>query len=153
MTTKSEFNAEEWDQVAQAPALGALTVMLAERGGAIRESIALGKAYAAARGDSGNEFMEALVSSPPHIDPGSMGQPDQLRAQLPERIRSATALVEQKATPEEAQEYRDFILRLADVVAHAAKEGGVLGIGGKQVSEQEQAAIDELRTQLTGTGA
>jgi hypothetical protein len=152
MTTKSEFNAEEWDQVAQAPALAAVMVMLAERGGAIRESIALGKAYAEARRDSRNEFIEALVSSPPHIDPGSMGQRDQLRTQLPERIRSATALVEQKATPEEAQEYRDFILRLADVVAHAAKEGGVLGIGGKEVSQEEQAALDQLASTL-GTAA
>lgn len=153
MTTKSEFNAEEWDQVAQAPALGALMVILAERGGAIRESIALGKAYAEARRNSGNEFIEALVSSPPHLDPRSMGPADQLRGQLSERIRSAISLVEQKATPEETQEYRDFILRLADVVAHAAKEGGTLGIGGKEVTEQEQAAIDELRGQLAGTSS
>jgi hypothetical protein len=37
---------------------------------------------------------------------------------------------------------------VADVVAHAAKEGGVLGIGGKQVSEQEQAVLDELAGEL-----
>jgi hypothetical protein len=40
---------------------------------------------------------------------------------------------------------------VADVVAHAAKEGGVLGIGGKQVSEQEQAALDELAGKLSAT--
>jgi hypothetical protein len=149
MTTKSEFNAEEWDQITTAPALAGLMVMLADRGGAIRESIALGKAYAEARRDGGSELIEALVASPPRLDPQSMGQPDELRSKLPERIRSAIALVESKATPEEAQQYRDFILRVADVVAHAAKEGGVLGIGGKEVSEQEQAVLDELRGQLT----
>ena|SRR5215207_1764066 len=149
MTTKSEFNAQEWDEITTAPALAALMVMLAGRGGAIRESLALGKAYAEARRQGGSELIEQLVSSPPHIDPGSMAQRDELRAQLPERIRSAIALVEQTATPEEAQDYRDFILRLADVVAHAVKEGGVLGIGGKEVTEQEQAALDELRGQLT----
>jgi len=153
MTTKSEFNAQEWDEVTTAPALAALMVMLAERGGAIRESVALGKAYAEARRAGGSELVEQLVSSPPHVDPQSMGQPDELRAKLPERIRSAIALVDQKATPEEAQDYRDFILKLADVVAHAAKEGGVLGIGGKEVSEQEQAALDELRGQLTAAGS
>ena len=151
MTTKSEFNAEEWDQVAQAPALGALMVILADRGGAIRESIALGKADAEARRGAGSELTEQLVASPPHLDPKSMGGAEELRARLPERIKSAIALVDQKATPEEAQEYRDFVLRLADVVAHAHKEGGVLGIGGKEVSEQEQAALDELRGQVTGT--
>ena len=148
MTTKSEFNAQEWDDITMAPALAALMVMFAERGGAIRESVALGKAYAAARRDGGSELTEQLVSSPPRLDPRSMGQPDQLRAQLPERIRGAIAIVDQKATPEEAQEYRDFILEVADVVAHAAKEGGVLGIGGKEVTDQEQAVLDELRGQL-----
>lgn len=152
MTTKSEFNAQEWDEITTAPALAAAMVILAERGGTIRESLALGRAYAEARRQGGSELIEQLVTSPPHIDPGSMGQPDELRAQLPERIRSAVALVEQKATPEEAQDYRDFILRLADVVAHATKSGGVLGIGGKEVTEQEQAALDELRRQLTTAG-
>src|SRR5918997_5769228 len=153
MTTKSEFNADEWGRVAQAPALAALMVMVADRGGAIRESIALGKAYAAARGDGGSEFMKELVSTPPQLSPAEMGQPDQLREQLPQRIQDAVRTVEAKATPEEADEYRRFILRVADVVAHAAKEGGVLGIGGKEVSEQEQAVLDELAGKLATSGS
>jgi hypothetical protein len=148
MTAKSDFNAEEWSQVAQAPALAGLMVMLADRGGAIRESIALGKAYAEARRGGGSEFIEALVASPPQLSPSDMGQPDQLRAQLPQQIQQAVQTVESKATPEEAEEYRSFILRVADVVAHAAKEGGVLGIGGKEVSPQEQAALDDLAGKL-----
>jgi hypothetical protein len=39
------------------------------------------------------------------------------------------------------------------VVAHAHKEGGVLGIGGKEVSAEEQAALDELRTTLETAAA
>jgi hypothetical protein len=152
VTAKSESNAEEWDRIAQAPALAALAVVIADRGGAIRESIALGRAYAEARRDAGSELIEQLVASPPHLDRESIGQPDQLRTQLPERIDDAVRLVEQKATPEEAEQYRQFILRVADVVAHAAKEGGVLGIGGKEVSEQEQAVLDELAAKL-GAGA
>jgi hypothetical protein len=151
MTTKSEFNADEWERVAQAPALAALMVMVADRGGAIRESIALGKAYAEARRDGGSEFVKELVSTPPQLNPAEMGQPDQLREQLPQRIQEAVRTVEQKAAPEEAEEYRSFILRVADVVAHAAKEGGVLGIGGKEVSEQEQAVLDELAGKLQTT--
>ena len=153
MTTKSEFNAEEWDRVAQAPALAALTVITADRGGAIRESIALGKAYNEARQDGGSELIRELVSSPPRLDPTSMGPPDQLREQLPKRLTEAMHLVEQKADPGEAEEYRAFILRLADVVAHAHKEGGVLGIGGKEVSPEEQAALDELSAKLASPAA
>jgi hypothetical protein len=149
MTTKSEFNAEEWERLAQAPAFAALTVMLADRGGAIRESIALGKAYAEARRDGGSELLEQLVASAPKLDPQSVGQPDQ----LPEQIREAVRIVEEKATPEEAAEYRGFILRVADVVAHAHKEGGVLGIGGKEVSAEEQAALDRLASTLEASAA
>ena len=136
MTKKSEFNAEEWGRVAQAPALAALMVMIADRGGAIRESVALGRAYAEARRGGGSEFIEELVSSPPQLSPADMGQPDQLGEQLPQRVEEAVRTVEVKATPEEAEEYRRFILQVADVVAHAAKEGGVLWIGGKEVSAQ-----------------
>jgi hypothetical protein len=144
MTNKSDFNAEEWERIAQAPALAALMVMLADRGGAIRESIALGKAYAEARRAGGDELVDALVSTPPNLNPAEMGQPDELRTQIPERIAQAARTVEQKATPGELQQYREFVLRVADTVAHAHKEGGVLGIGGKEVSEEEQAALDEL---------
>jgi hypothetical protein len=145
MTTKSEFNADEWERVARAPALAGVMVALADRGGSFRESIALGKAYTAARSEGGSELMEQLVASPPSLDPQSAQQPDQ----IPEQIQEAVRIVEEKGTPEEAEEYRQFVLRLADVVAHAHKEGGVLGIGGKEVSPEEQAALDRLSTTLS----
>jgi hypothetical protein len=144
MTTKSEFNAEEWERVARAPALAGVMVALADRGGTVRESLALGKAYAAARRDGGSELIEQLLASPPQLNPQTVGQPDQ----IPEQIRQAVQTVEEKATPEEAEDYRQFVLRLADVVAHAHKEGGVLGIGGKEVSPEEQAALDQLSSTL-----
>jgi hypothetical protein len=145
MTTKAEFNADEWERVARAPALAGLMVMLADRGGTIRESVALGRAYAEARRDGGSELIEQLVASPPQLDPQSVGQPDQ----IPEQIKQAVRTVGEKATPEEAEEYRQFVLRLADVVAHAHKEGGVLGVGGKEVSQEEQAALDQLSSTLS----
>ena len=151
MTTKSEFNADEWDRVAQAPALAALMVMFADRGGVVRESIALGKAYAEARSAGGSELTKELVASPPRLNPAEMGGADQLRTDLPRRLEDALRTVEEKAAPEEVQEYRDFILRVADVVAHAAKEGGVLGIGGKEVSPEEQAVLDELAGKLAAS--
>jgi len=148
MTTKSEFNADEWERVARAPALAGAMVALADRGGTFRESLALGKAYAAAkRDDGGSELLQQLVASPPSLDPQAVGQPDE----IPEQIREAVRTVEEKATPEEAEEYRQFILRLADVVVHAHKEGGVLGIGGREVSPEEQAALDRLSSTLGAT--
>jgi len=137
MTTKAVFNAEEWERVAWPPALAGLMVIFADRGGTIRESIALGKAYTEARRDGGSELLEHVVASPPQVNPKSIGSPDQ----LPEQIREAIRIVEQKATPQEA-----------DVVAPAHKEGGVLGIGGKEVSPEEQAVLDQLASTV-GTPA
>jgi hypothetical protein len=37
---------------------------------------------------------------------------------------------------------------VSDAVARAHKEGGVLGFGGKEVSEAEQAVMDRLLTAL-----
>src|SRR4029453_2164157 len=118
MTTKADFNADEWERLAQAPAFAGLMVILGDRGGSFRESIALGKAYAAARRDGGSELVEQVVASPPHVHPKSV-TPDE----LPERISEAISIVEQRATPEETEECRQFILRVADAVAHAHKEG------------------------------
>jgi hypothetical protein len=152
MTTKAEFNAEEWSRVTEAPALAAMMVIAADRGGTIRESMSLARAYKEARQKgAGDELLDELVSSPPQVDSKELGSVEQLREQAPARIQAAIALVEGKATPEETAAYRQFILGLADTVAHAHKEGGFLGIGGKEVSESEQKVLDELETTVGGS--
>jgi hypothetical protein len=60
------------------------------------------------------------------------------------------ALIEKKAKPEEAQGFKQWLVTVAQRVAEAAKEGGFLGFGGTQVSEQETATIKELSTALGG---
>ncbi len=44
--------------------------------------------------------------------------------------------------------YKQFVVDLAQRVASAKKEGGVLGIGGKEISDSEQAALDEIASTL-----
>ena len=44
----------------------------------------------------------------------------------------------------DAAAYRQMLVDLATNVAGAAKEGGFLGFGGKQVTEEEQAAIQAV---------
>jgi hypothetical protein len=39
-------------------------------------------------------------------------------------------------------------MSVAQAVASAHKEGGFLGIGGKQISDAENKALDELSTAL-----
>ena len=55
---------------------------------------------------------------------------------------------EKKAKPDEAQGFKQWLVAVAQKVAEAAREGGFLGFGGTQVSEQEAATIKDLSTTL-----
>jgi hypothetical protein len=148
MTRKSEFNAEEWSRIVSVPALAALRVIAADRGGTIRESLSLARAYQEARQRGGTELLDELVASAPELDRQELRSPEALRDQSEQRLREALDLLTQRATPEEVEDYKRFVLGVADTVAHAHREGGFLGIGGKEVSEREQAVLDELSATL-----
>jgi hypothetical protein len=145
MTRKADFNAEEWQHVVEGPLSAGLLVAAADRGGTLRESLSLARVYTHAREKAGaQELLDDLVASPPQLDPRSFGPPDQLRERALQRLREAVELVEGKADPAEAEEYKRFVMTLAETVASAHREGGFLGVGGKDVSEPEQAALDEI---------
>jgi len=57
-------------------------------------------------------------------------------------VRDAVGLLERKATADEVEDYRRFVLALADRVANAHREGGA------PVSESERAAIDDISASL-----
>ena len=150
MTTKADFNAEEWSTLVEGPLLAGMGVVTAERGGTLRESLAIGKTYTEARGHQGESpLLDAIVASPPAVDPSRMreaGQDVQALATL--RLRDAVAVVEAKAEPAEVEAYKRFVVTVAEAVANAHREGGFAGIGGKPVSDREQAALDTIRSTL-----
>src|SRR5688572_20032569 len=138
MTKKADFNAEEWSRVVEGPPLAGLLVISAHRGGTIRESLAMAKTYTELREQfTGTELMEDILSSRPELDPKQYSTPEDLRTKGVERLRETVGLLEQKATPDELESYRQFILEVARRSAEAHKEGGFLGIGGTRVSESE----------------
>ena len=149
MTKKAEFNAEEWSLVLEGPPVAGMSVMAAERGGTLRESVSMGQAYAEARRAQGaNELLDEVVAANPEFDRQRYRSAEDLKTQGPRRLTEAVQLLEQKATAEEVEGYKRFVLDLAERVAHAHKEGGFMGVGGKEVSEREQAALDEIRAAL-----
>jgi hypothetical protein len=152
MTKKADFNAEEWSTVVEGPVLAGLRVVTADRGGKIRESLAMGKVYTEARQRHGeNELLDALVTSPPALDPARVRKPEDVASAVTEGLREAIRILHQKATPEEVDAYRNFVMDVAEAAAKAHKEGGFIGIGGKQVSESEQAALDEIQATLSAS--
>jgi hypothetical protein len=65
-----------------------------------------------------------------------------------EQLRKAIEILEAKATSSEVDAYKRFVMTLAQAVAGAHKEGGFLGIGGKQISDAENQALDEISRAL-----
>jgi len=147
MTTKADFNGEEWDQIAEGPAIAGLIVITAQRGGTLRESLAMGKVYAEAATEHGTELIGELGSLP-KVDPREFSSNEDLRMRGASRITEAVRLLEAKATPEEVEEYRAFAMKVAQRAAEADKSGGVLGIGGERVTSDEQAALAEIAAAL-----
>ena len=150
MTRKADFNAEEWSTVVEGPLYAGMRVISADRGGTLRESLALGRVYQEARGGHGeSELLDELVKSPPSIDPDRVREAGgNIAAVASERLREAMGIVEAKTTPEETDAYKRFVMTVAQAAASAHKEGGFLGIGGKQVSDAENQALDEISTAL-----
>ena len=149
MTKKADFNAEEWSTIAEAPLLAGMRVIKAARGGTIRESLALGQTYAKARQQQGeSELLDDLVSAPPSVDPNRARAAGDLASASSERLREALRVLDEKASPEEVDAYKRFVLTAAEAAANAHKEGGFMGVGGKQVSDEEQAALDDIAATL-----
>jgi hypothetical protein len=148
MTGKSDFTEEEWKTVLEAPPSAGLLVIASDRGGSIRESFSMAKAYTEARKDHGDsELLDEVVSAKPEADHTRYHSPEELKEGTRKHITDAVELLNAKATPEEVEEYKKFILGLANRVAEARKEG-FMGLSGERVSGDETAAIQEIEAAL-----
>jgi hypothetical protein len=150
MTKKADFNAEEWSTIVDGPLYAGMRVISADRGGSVRESLAMGRVYQEAREHHGqSELLDDLIKSPPAIDPDRLKSAGgDVASVTSKQLSEAISILEQRATPEEMDAYKRFVMTLAQAVASAHKEGGFLGIGGKEVSDAENQALDEISTAL-----
>jgi hypothetical protein len=143
MTSQADFTPEEWALVTEAPPGAGLLVALSSRGGAFRESFSMGKAYVEAREQHGaSELLDAVISTKPKLDKSHRGSYPEVEQYRLERLRAAIETLETKATAEELDDYRGFVLRLAEKVAAAHKEDG------QEVSDAEFKAIEKIRAAL-----
>lgn len=140
MTAKADFTEQEWDLVLEGPTSAGMIVITSQRGGTFRETISMAKAYAEAREDHGqSQLLDEIVSAKPKTDRSHSHSPDELREHGLQNIRDAVALLGTKAEPEELEQYRGFVLKLAERVASAHKEGG-----DGPVSDAERTAIEAI---------
>ncbi len=148
MTTQAAFAPEEWKVVLEGPPTAGMIVITAAHGGMFRETIAMSKAYAEARAEHGDsELLDEIVSAKPKMDHTRYHSPEELRENELGHLRDAMALLESKATAEESDDYRRFVLALANKVATAHREHG------QSVSPAEAEAIQQITAALGTTGS
>jgi hypothetical protein len=149
MTAKADFTPEEWALVLEGPPSAGMIVITAQRGGTIRETFTMAKAYAEARQQHGqSELLDEIVAAKPETDHTRYHSFDELKEHGLAHLRDAVALLELKATPQELDDYGHFIVNLADKVARAHREGDQ----DEPVSDAEQAAIAAI-TEALGAAA
>jgi hypothetical protein len=147
MTAKADFTEQEWNTVLEGPPSAGLIVMTAAHGGTFKETFAIGKAYAEARQQHGeSELLDEIVSAKPEIDHTRYRSVEELREHGLQHLRDAVEVLHRKATADELEDYRRFVLTLADRVAEAHREQGVA------VSDQEQAALSDISASLGDSG-
>ena len=152
MASQADFNAVEWQTVTEGPALAALIVVASQRGGTIRESLAVARVYVdAGKEHAGHDLLGEIAAKPPQISPREFSSAEELRSEGLERIANAISILESKATADELDAYRGFALSVAERAAEADKSGGFLGVGGERVSESERAALEQVATALGTT--
>jgi len=157
MSTKSDFPEEEWTRILRAPFVAGLAISLADPGGPIE---AAKETMATVKSSTNPPSREQLLAEVA-LELNAMTQQRQnpLKGYKPakgeapgeqilEELRAVQALVAARTTPEETTAFGQWLLATAQAAADAAKDGGFMGFGAKQVSDGEQAMLDRLREAL-----
>jgi hypothetical protein len=154
VTTKGDFPEDEWTRVVRAPFVAGLAISLADPGGPIEAAKETMATIKTATNPPSREQLLTEVA----LDVQAMTQQrrnplggykltkgEQPGKQVLEELRSVMAVVAARATPEETAALGQWLLATAQAAAEAAKAGGFMGFGAKQVSDGEQSMLDQVR--------
>lgn len=166
MANKAAFTTDEWKQVLGGVFMAGFAVTAADPGGLwglLKETFASGRALMEAKSDAGSsELSKAIVSDMETSEGRAAAQEfvkgclqgatrDQIKQRAIDGLRSAAAIVDQKA-PSDAAAYKAWLVKIANDVAEASKEGGFLGFGGVAVSDDEKTTLSEISGVLGAAG-
>jgi hypothetical protein len=159
-TDVTEFSDEEWGLLVGLPQSVALAASAAEPDGSRRthaEGEAGMEAISAGREDASplvarvaGELISVVGDPEAGEEPVVLDVPDPqvLIADVLQRARQAADLLAGRSDDGDAGAYKNWLVTIAEQVVHAARSGGVLGIGGEEVSEAERQFVDELASIL-----
>jgi transcription antitermination factor NusG len=154
MTSKKDFTEEEWTRVRRAPFVAGFAISIADPGGPIELTK---ETMASMRSATLPPSQEELLTSVA-LDVQAMTQQKQnplgdfkpTNGQLVlDELRAVNEIVTAKASPQEAEAFRGWLVATARAAADAAKEGGFMGFGAEQVSAGEKEMLDRVRAALS----
>lgn len=150
MTSRSDFNGEEWEQVSSLPVLVTAGAAFADGRKlvtTVREVVAGQKALAdgiAAHPDS--ELLQALGTDAPSVnlaEGATSSNVAEVSNAMADKVAAGFAILKAKATPEEVQQVGELLMAVATAAAERTGSGA-LGFGGDAVDANEQAFLDKL---------
>jgi hypothetical protein len=163
MTTKADFSEEEWATLVRSPMVAGMAITLADPGGPIevlKEASAVLKFATGSSGEQRDDLVGELASTVRELagqrkNPVGDFKPRGAMAakEILDELSRANEIVSAKATPEEAEAYRAWIVEAAQRAADAAKEGGFLGFRAERVSEGEREMLEQVRSALGTSSA
>jgi hypothetical protein len=161
MSQKADFSSQEWETLRDTPHLVAIAVAVAGGSGlfgSLKEAIAPAKTIVEASQGTNTLLREICSRDEMQTAQGSLREQlkstdfdslrEKARGSAISKARSAVDLLKQKAKDEDRKAYQGFLVKIANGVAEAAKEGGFLGFGGERISENEQALLKDLAIAL-----
>ena len=159
MTVKTDFTAEEWQQLLQAPGAAGIYIMMSDPSfviGSMKEALAVsGSILQKGKKGDNSELLTALLGEFKEREMAKQAQikfekknVDAVKQTTFDALKQAAEILDEKATPEEAAEIKAWLYDVSVKAANAAKEGGFLGFGGEKVSENEKVALQEIAGQL-----
>jgi hypothetical protein len=160
MTTKADFTEEEWARLERAPIVAGMAISLADPGGPIelfKETKATltvvgQEAQAGTHGELAGAVAKSIAEkAQKRENPVGDFKPKGTMAgeQVLDELRGVNTLLSEKASAEDADGYRQWLLQAAQNAANAAKEGGFMGFHAVRVSEGEQQMLDKLQQVLS----
>jgi hypothetical protein len=164
---KKKVGDKGWQALSVAPAIAAGYVAAAGKGGflsdpfgAAKEAAALAGAFDPTQIPSGSALVDGIANSiqdaaekavdgklPWDLADLDLSDTAAVKARITDRLITAKDALAQLPAEEQAA-YKKMIVDSATKVAEASKEGGFLGLGGKQVSDAELAAINNIKKAL-----
>ena len=163
MTAKSDFTEDEWATLLRAPLVAGMAITLADPGGPIevvKETSAVVKFAIGTSSEQRDDLVgevsrEIRELAGQRKNPAAGFKPRGAMAgqEILDELSRANGIVSAKATPEEAEAFREWIMESAQRAAEAAKEGGFMGFRAEQVSQGEKDMLAQLRSTLGTTGA